>query len=61
MLNEASMQGEFDCLVLVAPAHGSATCIRRWMHPRSGKSLLQLQKDLVKVPDADLPEHLAGC
>ncbi len=59
MLNKANTQGEFDYLVLVAPAHALGDLHQALDAPTRQKVRAQLQKDLTKVPDADLAEHLA--
>jgi hypothetical protein len=48
----------FDRLVLVAPA----PVLGEFRHALDAptKLMTQLQRDLTKVPDADLKEHLAG-
>jgi protein required for attachment to host cells len=60
MLNAASAAGEFDALVLVAPAHVLADLHQALDASTRSKVTVQLQKDLTKVPDADLAAHLAG-
>jgi protein required for attachment to host cells len=59
-LNEANTRNEFDCLVLVAPAHALGQLRQALDSPTQHKIVAQLQKDLTKVPDADLKEHLAA-
>jgi protein required for attachment to host cells len=59
VLNAASAAGEFDALVLVAPAHVLADLHQALDAPTLGKVTAQLQKDLTKVPNADLAAHLA--
>ena len=59
-VNEANTRNEFDCLVLVAPAHALSDLRHALDSPTQHKIVAQLQKDLTKVPDADLKEHLAG-
>ena len=60
VLNEASTRYEFDCLVLVAPAHAFGDLRQALDAPTQRKITAQLQKDLTKVPDANLAEHLAN-
>lgn len=59
-LSEANTRNEFDRLVLVAPAPVLGELRHALDAPTQRKLLAQLQKDLTKVPDADLKEHLAG-
>jgi len=59
MLNEASKRDEFDALILVAPAHALGDLRQALDAPTQRKITAQLQKDLTKVPNADLAEHLA--
>ena len=59
VLNEASQRDEFDALVLVAPAHALGDLRQALDAPTQRKITAQLQKDLTKVPNADLSEHLA--
>jgi protein required for attachment to host cells len=59
VLNEASTRDQFDCLVLIAPAHALGDLRQALAAPTQRKIAAQLQKDLTKVPDADLAEHFA--
>lgn len=59
VLNEAGTRDEFDALVLVAPAHALGDLRQALDAPTQRKITAQLQKDLTKVPNADLAEHLA--
>ena len=59
-LVQANSRNEFDCLVLVAPAHVLGELRHALDAPTQRKLVAQLQKDLTKVPDANLKEHLAG-
>jgi len=59
MLNAASARDEFDCLVLIAPAHPLGDLRQALDAPTQRKITAQLQKDLTNVPDADLMQHLA--
>jgi protein required for attachment to host cells len=58
VLNAANTRDEFDALVLVAPAHALGDLHQALDAPTQRKITAQLQKDLTKVPDADLAEHL---
>lgn len=58
VLNAANSRDEFDALVLVAPAHALADLHQALDEPTQRKITGQLQKDLTKVPNADLAEHL---
>jgi protein required for attachment to host cells len=58
-LNKANRRNEFDCLVLVAPAHALGELRHALDSPTQRKVVAQLQKDLTKVPDADLKKHFA--
>jgi protein required for attachment to host cells len=58
-LNAANTRDEFDALVLVAPAHALADLRQALDAPTQRKITAQLQKDLTKVPNADLAAHLA--
>ena len=58
-LNAANARDEFDALVLVAPAHALADLRQALDEPVRRKITAQLQKDLAKVPNADLVAHLA--
>jgi protein required for attachment to host cells len=59
VLNAASTRDEFDALVLVAPAHALGDLRHALDAPTQRKITAQLQKDLTKVPNADLSERLA--
>ena len=59
VLNAANTRDEFDALVLVAPAHALGDLRQALDAPTQRKVSAQLQKDLTKVPNADLAEHLA--
>jgi protein required for attachment to host cells len=59
LLSEASQRGEFDALVLVAPAHVLSDLRQAFDAPTQRKITAELQKDLTKVPNADLAKHLA--
>ena len=59
VLNAASKRGEFDCLILVAPAHALADFRQALDATTQQKITAQLQKDLTPVPNANLAEHLA--
>ena len=58
-LNQANTHNGFDCLVLVAPAHALSDLRHALDSPTQHKIVAQLQKDLTKVPDAELKEHFA--
>jgi protein required for attachment to host cells len=58
-LNAANTRDEFDALVLVAPAHALADLRQALDEPTQRKITAQLQKDLTKVPNADLAANLA--
>ena len=60
LLNEASQREEFDGLVLVAPAHPLRDLRDALDGSTQRKIRGELQKDLTKVPDADLAEHFVG-
>ena len=57
-VNTANTQDEFDALVLIAPAHALADLRQALDEPARRKITGQLQKDLTKVPNADLAAHL---
>ena len=59
VLNAANSRDEFDALVLVAPAHALADLRQALDEPTQRKITAQLQKDLTKVPNADLAAYLA--
>ena len=57
-LNEASSRGEFDDLVVVAPAH-SLNAIRKELDTATDAKVVgTLAKDLVKTPDHELWPHV---
>jgi protein required for attachment to host cells len=58
-LNAANARDEFDALVLVAPAHALGDLRQALDASTQRKITAQLQKDLTKVPNADLAEHFA--
>ena len=60
LLSEASQRDEFDTLVLVAPAHVLSDLRQALDGPTQRKITVQLQKDLTKVPNADLAKHFTG-
>jgi protein required for attachment to host cells len=57
LLSEASQRDEFDMLVLVAPAHALSDLRQALDAPTRRKVTAELQKDLTKVPNADLAKH----
>jgi protein required for attachment to host cells len=57
VLSEASQRDEFDTLVLVAPAHVLSDLRQALDEPTRRKVTAELQKDLTKVPNADLAKH----
>ena len=57
-LNEGSSRGEFDTLVLVAPAHALNTIREALDTATRARVVGTLAKDLVKTPDAELWPHL---
>jgi protein required for attachment to host cells len=57
VLSEASQRNEFDALVLVAPAHVLSDLRQALDEPTRRKVTAELQKDLTKVPNADLAKH----
>jgi protein required for attachment to host cells len=58
-LNEANARGEFDRVILVAPAHALGQLNHALDAPTQRKIVAQLQKDLTNVPNADLAMHLS--
>jgi protein required for attachment to host cells len=58
-LNRASASGAFDHLVIVAPPHIAAALRHGLEGPTENKVIVELHKDLTKVPDVDLVSHLA--
>lgn len=52
-------EGAFERLVLVAPAHALHDLRAALPEAVREKVVAELEKDLVKVPDGDLGEHLA--
>ena len=59
-LNAANALNEFDGLILVAPAHALNELNHALDAPTKLKIKSQLQKDLTKVPNADLAKHFVG-
>lgn len=59
-LNEASAQDAFDRLILVAPAHALGELNEALDGATKRKVAGELQKDLTRVPIADLPGHFAN-
>jgi len=60
MLEDAGAHREFDRLVLVAPAP-ILSALRNALTAKTRSCVAaELQKDLTKVPDADLTPHFAG-
>jgi protein required for attachment to host cells len=58
-LNKARQHGEFERLVLVAPARPLGQLIDA-LDPETEASIVtRVRKDLTRVPDGHLPEHLA--
>jgi len=57
-MNEAATGGQYDRLVLVAPAHALHDLREALGHEASARLNGTLGKDLVKVADADLAGHL---
>lgn len=58
VLNDAGAAGEFDRLVLVAPAHFGAA-LRASLKPAIAARIgAELHKDLTNVPDKDLPAFI---
>ncbi|HLG88999.1 MAG TPA: host attachment protein [Alphaproteobacteria bacterium] len=58
-VNEANAVGEFDRLILVAPAHALGELHHVLDAPTRLKIAGELQKDLTNVPNADLAKHFA--
>lgn len=58
-LNQAGARGEFERLVLIAPARVLRDLRVALDHAARQKVMGQLQKDLTRSPNADLPEHLS--
>ena len=59
-LDEEHERGQFDNLVLIAPP-GALTELKQNLSNQMAKLVVSdLQKDLTKVPDHDLTEHLAS-
>ena len=52
-------RGQFDQLVLVAPIGVLTELKQKLTTPIAGIVVKDLQKDLTKVPDNELPKHLA--
>ena len=59
-LNEASMRGDFDRLILAAPAHAMGELHHALDASTQRKIAAELEKDLVNVPNADLAKHFTG-
>lgn len=59
-LNQAGARGEFERLVLIAPARVLHDLKLALDSEARQKVVGQLQKDLTRIPNADLPEHLAS-
>jgi len=59
-INLANSADEFDLLILVAPAHALLTLEKTLNTLTRRKVAFKLQKDLTKVPDADLAAHFKG-
>lgn len=57
-LNEAAAGGQYDRLVLVAPAHALHDLQAALDGLATARLDGTLAKDIVKVPDGDLPAHL---
>ena len=58
-LNEAHRRGDFERLVLVAPARPMGQLIDALDRETEASIVTRLRKDLTRVPDGDLPDHLA--
>ena len=58
-LDAEHKRGQFDSLVLVAPPRVLTELKQSLSKPMAGLVADDLQKDLTKVPDHDLTEHLA--
>lgn len=58
-LNRASGRGEFQRLVLIAPVRVLLDVKKALDDAARRKVVGQLQKDLTRVPDGDLTEHLS--
>ncbi len=58
-LNEAEQQGTFERLVLAAPGHILHAVRAALSKPAEARLVGTLPKDLTKVPDHDLTDHLA--
>lgn len=59
-INEACQRGDFDSLVLVAPPQTLGELRNALNKPALSKVVAELGKDLTKIADHDLPEHLEG-
>jgi protein required for attachment to host cells len=59
-LNQADVHGEFDHLVLVAPAYALTELDRALSPAASAKVAGRLQRDLTHVPNGELAEHFIG-
>jgi protein required for attachment to host cells len=58
-LNAAHRRGDFDRLVLVAPARPLGQLVDGLDEATQAAVVSRLRKDLTRVPDCDLPDHLA--
>jgi protein required for attachment to host cells len=58
-VNDADAGGEFDRLILVAPAHALGELHHALDAATQRKIAGELQKDLTNVPNADLAKHFA--
>ena len=58
-LNAAGAEGDFERLVLVAPAHALADLRAGLDAPTRARVASELQKDLTGTPNADLAGHFA--
>ena len=59
-LTAANKRSEFDALILVAPARALGDIRKALDEPTKSKITSELQKDLTKVPNADLAAHFAA-
>ena len=58
-LNEAYARGEFDRLILVAPAHALGDLDQALDEPTRRTVVARLQKDLTNTPNAEIAKHFA--
>lgn len=58
VLNEAAAAAVFDRLVVAAPAHTLHDLRAALSAEAAGKLVAEIQKDLLKVPDANIAAHL---